>query len=143
MAGHKRATNVEYQSRIETLMKLRAQGCSDYHIILAACQQWGLSVRQGKRYLQKVDEAVSALGKQPIEVLYSQVLNKLDYLYQQALKIGDTKLALRVAKDRERLLRAVQKYLQHPSQSNHAGLLSTEELEKALKEINGKSGKNP
>lgn len=105
MAGHRRANKTEIQYRLDALNGLRARGVPSYQLVQVACQQWGVSERQAKRYVQMAREQMLEEAQQPIEQQYGQIWFQYHYIYQQAILTGDLKLALRTCSSRARLLK--------------------------------------
>lgn len=136
MAGRKRASNTELQYRLDALLGLRARGIPSSQLIDVACQQWGVSERQAKRYLQMAKDQALTVIKQPLEFQYGQICLALSYIYQQAIVLGDLNLAQRVATDRMRLLKQLKAEL---PQAQPSGIMSAKELEALLQSFEDKT----
>jgi hypothetical protein len=133
MKPTERVTRVEYQKRLDILIGLHARGLASSQLIKIACQQWNVSVRQAKRYIKKAKEQESQLAAQPLEVKYALVLQRFNYIYQQAIQLGDLELARRAAFDLVHLLK--QEHKESLNASLHApqsGILGFQTLEEFL-----------
>lgn len=140
MASRNRATSHEYQERVDVLQALWARGFPPSRAIQLACQQWGISERQAKRYLQAAREQVEEQIKKPLEHHYAQVWLELGYIFQKAVQDGDLKLAQRVTGDRMRLLKQLRAELPLLETS---GRLSPEELEEMMLALADEERKYP
>lgn len=136
MKSSQRVTRIEYQKRLDVLMALCARGLPSSQLIKIACQEWGVSQRQAKRYLRKAREQQSMLGTQPVEERYSQLWLRLNYIYQQAIQLKDLELARRTAVDLAQLLRQQRKELLHDSSfSSPSRLVEADELEALVQSL--------
>jgi len=76
------------------------------------------------------------LGTQPVEERYSQLLLRLNYIYQQAIQLKNLELARRTAVDLAQLLRQQRKELLHGSSfSSPSKLVEADELEALVQSL--------
>jgi hypothetical protein len=134
MPNSQRVTKVEYQKRVDTLMSLYARGVGTSQLIKAACQQWDVSERQAKRYIQKGKEQQCQMASQPIEMQYSQLLLRFNLIYQQAIQLGDWELARRTATDLAHLLKQQRKELVTHA-SSQSGTMDPGKLEALIQSL--------
>lgn len=136
MSSFQRVTQVEYQKRLDMLLALRARGLCFSQLVKIACQQWGVSARQAKRYLKKANEQECRLGSQPLEARYAQLLLKFNYIYQQAIQLQNLELARRTALDLAHLLRQQRKEQTYdPGSGIQSGLVESGELEALIRSL--------
>jgi hypothetical protein len=138
MTMRNRATNAEYETRLDALTGLMKRGHSPSQLVRAACQQWDVSIRQATRYVQAIKEREKERLKQPFEFRLSFLDMHLDFLYEQAVQNKEWELARKVTENRMTLYNmqhrggldnAIQP--EQPGFTQHKGL---EELVRMLEE---------
>lgn len=80
MTKRKRATELEKERRIFTVMGWIIDGVQDYLILKQAKTQWGINLRQAKRYLQMARENWVQDEKVDIETKRNNKIAKLQQL---------------------------------------------------------------
>ena len=136
MRSYERVNQTEYQKRVDVLMVLCAQGHSSSVLIKTACHKWDVTERQAKRYLQKAREQQKKLGTQPIEESYSQILQKINYLYQLGIQTRDHELARKAGADLIKLYKEHRKDLMNDTtQSYQSRLVKSDELEALIRSL--------
>ena len=138
MTKRNRATNAEYETRLDALTGLMKRGHSPTQLIRAAGQQWGVSIRQANRYLKAIKEREKENLKQPFEFRLSFLGMHFDFLYEQAVQEKDWELARKVTENRMTLYNMQHKgglddaiQSEKPGFAKHKGL---EELIRMLEE---------
>lgn len=136
MPSSQRVTQTEYQRRMDILLALRARGLAPSHLIKIACQEWKISERQAKRYLQKARQQETVLASQTLAERYTTLLNRLNYIYQQAIQLRDLELARRTASDLLQVFQQQRKDLLHDSAIQPtARLVEADELEALIRSL--------
>lgn len=142
MKEPKRITQLEYRKRLDVMTALLARSIPYSHLVRIACQQWDVSERQAKRYIQKAREQEKNIGSQPLTNQYYQLIGRFIYIYQQAIQLRDLELARRSGQDMLKLLKQAKRDLSHEEfQSCESRLVGPNELEALVRALE-KQGKN-
>ncbi|WP_303674755.1 hypothetical protein [Vampirovibrio chlorellavorus] len=136
MNQHKRIKQVEYLRRVDVMTALLGKSIPYSHMIKLACQQWGISERQAKRYIQEARENVKEAGSQPLSDLYHQVISWFVSIYQDATQSQDNELRRKTAKDMLNLLKQIKKDLGHAEfKKSESRLIESGELEEIIRAL--------
>lgn len=91
MAG--RATEIVKQKRLRQVMDMIGQGYYRFDIVTKLSEEWGCRVRRVDAYIRYAKDVIS---KEVNSQDATDTLNKLDYLYNQAMIEKDRKSAVQV-----------------------------------------------
>ena len=134
-----RTDRTEYETRIEMLLGLKAQGYAYSRLIQVGIQHWQVSARQMKRYLAEVNCREKALSTLSLMDHVGRSMNQYRYLYSKAVQNNDLQLALKIKADE---VQAFATYARHSGtgEKNNATLSAAPsyqpaELEKLLAEL--------
>lgn len=144
MRSYDRVNQAEIQRRVDMLMAFCAQGHSSSVLIKTACHKWNVTERQAKRYLQKAREQQKKLATQPIEESYTQILQKINYVYQLGIQARDYELARKAGADLIKLYKEHRKdLLNDTTQSDQSRLVKSDELEELIRSLEKEREKFP
>lgn len=136
MNQFKRIKQVEYLRRVDVMSALLAKSFPYSHMLKLACQQWGISERQAKRYIQKARERVKEVGSQPLADMYHQVISWYISIYQDATQSQDNNMRRKAARDMVFLLKQMKKDLGHEEfKKSESRLIESGELEEIIKAL--------
>lgn len=142
MIKTKRVTQMEYRQRVDMMTALLARGLPYSHMVRIAQDQWGVSERQAKRYIQMAKGQEKRFGTQPMVDQYSQVIGKFIYIYSQAIHHQDLELARRTTRDMMKWLAQAKRELSDEEfQSCQSRLVESGHLEEVVRAL-AKEGKN-
>lgn len=136
MNQQKHIKQLEYLKRIDVMMALIGK-CYPYsHMIRLATQQWGISERQAKRYIQRARENLKRIGTLPLSEQYDHVMSWMMSIYQDATQAQNHGLRRKVTRDMLVLLKQIKRDLSdeifQEYQSRLAESGGLEEIIKAL-----------
>jgi lysyl-tRNA synthetase class I len=136
MDQYKRIKQIEYLRRVDVMTALLAKSIPYSHMIRLACQQWGISERQAKRYIQTAREKVKEVGSQSLADHYHQVISWYISIYQDATQSQDNDMRRKAARDMVALLRQVKRDLSHEEfKKSESRLIESGEMEEILQAL--------
>jgi len=90
--------NTTKQRRLEAV-KLLNEGKSYGDIAVILSKKYGVTERQGYRYVESAIRLMSKVVEQQLENMFSELSSKFLFLYDKAIELEDYKLALAVIRD--------------------------------------------
>ena len=96
-------TRYDIQQRLNDVIQLIAKGYSRGDIINELKKKYKIKPRQVDKYLYRIHQMMIEQTKVSMKEAMAEHLNKRDFLYHEAIKEGDKKLALEIDKDKARL----------------------------------------